>query len=403
MFLLFQSLLVYGLIVIVMTYNGFEAYTRIGTCNSFVYPPQNSTKLDKILCSPYILIPLLLLSLFTSLRYRVGVDSDTYKTIFYEILKTGNVSVTDGVEEGFIALMQICGLISSKHYFAFFIIALIQFILIYIVSIRERYLLPFLGISMILSLYYLNLVNGVRQNICVCAFAVICPLFLKRGIKYKSIFIVLTLCLMSIHKSALFILPLGILAYFLQNKVFQRKTLLTIFLFATILFDQGTSLISDELFDYANFAGYDDQRITAYYELNSLDITFGFRALILYLINVFIIYYFNDISKYFKSAYLNVMFNLFFIGEILHLLFYREFTINRMIMYFNIFTMFMISCLLFYLWIFRKKSSQYYYSFVFVFILLIMYFLYQMYDATNLIGNEYVLFKFDTLGDKLIK
>ena len=79
--LVIQSIIVYGLIIWVMTYFGKVAYRSqyplgLGNVNRYA---DSEVSLYTLFTKPYFLIPIFVFCLFAALRFRVGVDCETYK------------------------------------------------------------------------------------------------------------------------------------------------------------------------------------------------------------------------------------------------------------------------------------------------------------------------------------
>ena len=84
MSLLIQSFLVYGFMILAMMHAGIYAYHHQypdGFLGNDIYAKEKTSFLD-IITNSHFLIPILVFCLFAALRYKVGVDSVTYKEDF---------------------------------------------------------------------------------------------------------------------------------------------------------------------------------------------------------------------------------------------------------------------------------------------------------------------------------
>ncbi len=388
--IIIQSIIVYGLIIWVMTYFGKIAYK--------VQYPQGFGNIDKLankkisfmslFTKSYFVIPIFIFCFFAAVRFRVGVDCESYKNIFYSINQIGESNRKTEIEFLYILLSKITYSITHSHYLLFFILAFLEIGLYYIALAKERHALIFLGLTIMITGHYWSLMNGVRQNIAACAFVAMIPWLLNRKWYY---FIAGTLLASTMHRSALLLLPLGVFAYLCKDIKLNKYLQLVILGISFLLMNKFDNIFSESLIIFASEAGYSETEITSYTNTEATEYTFGFRMILRYVVFGITIIYSGKMYQLYKSRFFNIMYLLFFIGICLSLIFYNNFTIHRLLYYFMCFTPIIISYLIFYLWKYKKVDM------LFITIaLLTIQTLWSIYSDISSKGiNEPMLYKFD--------
>ncbi|MBQ8271282.1 MAG: EpsG family protein [Bacteroidaceae bacterium] len=385
-----QSLIVYGIIIWAMTYFGKIAYKRqypqgFGGIDKFKGKKSN---ILSILTEPYILIPILIFCLFAAVRYRVGVDCESYKAIYYEIAQYGESIRASNIEIGFKNLVKFTNTLTNSHYLFFFILAFLEIGLYYIALAKERHALIFLGLAIMITGHYWSLMNGMRQNIAACAFVAMIPWLLNKKWHY---FVAGTLLATTMHRSALLLLPLGAFAFFCKKRIPNKYLQLGIIGICFLLMNKFDNIFTIELMQFAGEAGYGEEEIEAYTALEATEYTFGFRMILQYAVFCIAVFYSKKMCKFYNSKVFNTMYNLFFIGICLSLVFYNNFTIKRILYYFSCFTPVIISYYMFYLWKNKKNLIL-----VISIALLVVQTLWSIYSDISSKGiNEPMLYKFD--------
>lgn len=351
--LILQSILVYGFVIWVMTYFGNIAYK----CQY----PQGFGRLDTvegknrslaiIFTKNYFLIPILVFSFFAAVRFQVGVDCETYKEIFYDLGRFGESLRGENIEEGFVFLSKLTYNITGAHYLLFFILAFLQIGLYYIALQKDRQALKFLGIAIFIGGHYWSLMNGMRQNIAACAFVAMIPLLLDKKWSYL---VIGTLLAMTMHRSALLIAPLAVVAYLCRNKILNKYLQLGLLVACFFMMNKFNGIFSDSILDFATQAGYDSDEIEVYTNLEATEYKFGLRMILQYVVFGIAVWYSDKMYCMYNSRIFNTMYNLFFIGICLKLLFYNNFTVGRLIYYLVCFTPVILSYFMFYLWKTKK-------------------------------------------------
>lgn len=341
-----------------------------------------------MLTKSYYAIPILVFCILSAIRLRVGVDCETYKDIFYEIiLYNGESIIAPDIEEGFTLLAQVIAFFTDTHYLFMFVLAFLQISFLYYAFRKENYIIFYLGLSIFLTGFYWSLMNGIRQNIVACAFIALLPLAMKKKWVYFAIGIIIASYM---HRSALILLPIGFVLYFTPNKIPSVKLQLIIVAISFLLMDKFENVLN-VFTDYATRLGYSDKAVDAYTSIENRNLTFGFRMWMLYLSYIIAIIYSDKMNRLFNNRLFTICYNLFFVGICLKLVFYNNFTIARLLYYLVCFAPIIVSATFFYLW--RTKNQN---MFIVMLLILIFRTFYEWYaEAQNSIFSEAYLYKFD--------
>ena len=394
MSLLIQSFLVYGFMILAMMHAGIYAYHHQypdGFLGNDIYAKEKTSFLD-IITNSHFLIPILVFCLFAALRFNVGVDCGSYKADFYDMLEEGHFK-RENYEYGYTLLAKFATLFSNKHYLIFAILSFLQISLLYYSMRKESYLLIFFGITLIFTETFHSLMNGVRQNIAACIFVAMIPLILNK--RYWIWIVPTVLVATFFHKSAIFILALSVIAYFCKEKLLNPLIQLVIVVVCFLLMDKIDDLLMQPLYELGSYGGYDEDYIENYANYISTTKDFGLRSSLNLLIYIIIILYSNKMKEFFNSEKFNTIYNLFFIGICLFLLFYNNFTINRLLFYCNILIPIVEAYFLSYLWLNRDKDKNNITIFAISIALLSIAFSYYLYTGHIDYPAEYILYKFD--------
>lgn len=360
-----------------------------GFLGNDIYAEEKSSFLDLLLNSHFI-IPILVFCLFATIRYKVGVDCETYKEDFYDILLIGKTD-RENYEYGYITLIKLTQIFTNKHYLLFAIMSFVQISLLYYSMRKESYLLMFYGLIIVLTGFYFSLMNVVRQNIAAALFVALIPVFLNK--KWWLFIIPSVIAAMLIHKSALFIIPLGIIGYLCRNRLLNINIQLILFAVSILLMNRIDMSFLSEYSTFSSLLGLDEEYILAYTEAENSTRTFGLRSIILSLNYIIAIIYSGEMNKFFNTSKFRFCYNLFFIGICLYNIFYNNVLLGRLIHYCTIFNAIILSYLLFYLWFNKNKTN----NTVLTIIIgsLIIHILYYFYESVQLFPEEFHLYKFD--------
>lgn len=345
-----------------------------------------------LLTKSYFLVPILVYCIFAAIRYKVGVDCENYKTIFYDLGQYGYSYIAPNIEPGFKFIANLVYDTTGSHYLFLFILAFLQIVFLYYAQINTTYSLKYFGIALMLTGTYAGLMNGIRQYIAACVLVAIISMILNK--KNWVWFIAATLLATLMHKSALLIILIGILSY-----VLLKKGILNIYLqfgiiaICYLLMDKIDIPFLDFISSYGEQAGYDSETIDGYTSLAATTKNFGFSSWLILLSQLVTIRYSQSMQTLNNNkASFNIIYNLFFIGVCISLLFYNNFTIERLNYYFIIFYPITLSIALFVMSNSTKKIDKH--MFYTTILILSTNFMYNLYKASTT-AHESLLYKFD--------
>lgn len=366
MFAIIQSILIYGIMVWIMTYNAKRVFVRNFVPKTF----------KQFITDKNILVPLLVFSLVAAIRWDVGVDCRSYIFGFYN--GDNENAITKG-EILFYGIQDIFKYINLSHVPFFFTIAFIQIAFIYYGIRKEPKALLFFPLMFVLYGTYWSYMNGVRQSL-VCSIFIFATLLLaeKKFIWAAAWILIATL----FHRSAYILLILGAIAY-LTRKYFINRNIQLIIL--AICYAMMGMSIGQGLGDFAKemlgFAGYEEG--TQEHLLETIfEINFGLRAYLMLLPNIIVVFFSNKIRKFYNSTHFNMMYNIYFVGLCMWLMFYGNHGIERINMYLTCF----IPVILAYAGYFfynNKRNSVYKISLYIILVLLSLRTVYDMYDSSK--------------------
>ena len=245
--------------------------------------------------------------------------------------------------------------------------------------------------GILLNFTYHSLMNGVRQNIVACAFVAMVPLILE--FKKWPWFVLCVLASALMHKSAMILLPIGLIAYFLKRNILPIPTQLALVLTCFIFMDAINMEYLELFFMLGEEAGYSAEKSEVYATQELMTKSFGSWAYMSYLTYVIVIMYSKKIQSWLNNdRVFVVMYNLFFLSVCIGLLFYNSFGIERLNYYLSIFQPIMISIMLFYTSKHKTKFNIYVHWGVIL--ALSMRLIMLFYKMAPIVGEK-TLYKFD--------
>lgn len=355
---MFQSILIYGLVLLVLYTSGKISCLR--------------TKRQQIGISFNYWetwFPIIFFSIIFGLRYDVGTDHLAY----LESYQTGI-----GIERYEYIFQYITILFRSNnlHFFwYFFLWAFIQLFSVYYALKDEKYLIPYIAISLMMGQYFIHWMNGIRQDLAACIFFYSIVFIAERKlIKY----ILCCAIAFGFHKSALILVPLYPILALGKNLTFNR-----FFQFIVLTIAFGVAITNrdylSELFPVIDFFArqmeydvYSENVIESYTDKTNAGN--GMSVRILFLINLLIIYYSPKLKEKFQNNKFTIYYNLYFWGAVLQLFFINNLLLARPFRFFRLFNMLMIAYLLYYL-IKPRLTKTHFISFCFLMFSLILLFI----------------------------
>lgn len=331
--MILQSIFIYSVVLFVLYTSGKISCKRVGG------------RIDNTSFNHWeSWFPILFFSVIFGLRYDVGTDHLSY----LESYQTGN-----DIERYEYIFQNVTIFFNSLelHYFWYFALwAFIQMFFVYYALKDERYLMPYVAISLMMGQYFIHWMNCIRQDLASCLL-----FYSVTFISEKKLFKYILCCIIALgfHKSALLLIPLyPILSSakdFTFNRFFQFIILSCAFLIAITKKD-----FMSELFPIINYftmqldyGVYSEGVIEGY--LDKTRAGDGMSVRILFLINLLIIYYSSKMKIRFQNNKFTIYYNLYYWGAVFQLFFINNLLLARPFRYFRLFNMLMIAYLLYYL------------------------------------------------------
>lgn len=314
---------------------------------------------NKVLCigdrnNNMPILALLLFSFIFGIRYNVGIDYlrylNNYETIYAR---------RENIEIGFNFITKIFTSLDFHFSFYFTFLAFLQVFLLFY-ALRNYYKIhSYLIIAFILSSTFLNFMNGIRQEIAFCFWVLAITFIVKKKI---FPYLICVLLAVSFHISAVILLPFFLIyrnrnCYFENVKI--QLLLLLVSLFIMFYFNPVLQIF-ENLGKVSSFLGlgYDGYiRMVASGNLKFLEPSRerGIGFIVILCINVILICLSPKVKEYFKSPFLFIVYDLYFIGVLYLYLAAGSIALQRINIYFQNFYFIVGAFTLYYL---AKNSSM---------------------------------------------
>lgn len=302
------------------------------------------------------ILSILIFALICGVRYNVGVDNLSYIRQYTHLQQTGNLS-RDNFEPLFGAVANICA--SLNLHFSIFMgfWAGLQLFFVYYSMRRDKYLLPFLALFIVLGPTFLSWTNGLRQTVVICIFTFLIEYIVAHKLWHYVIGILICSC---IHKSAIILLPF----YFVFQKplYFKSRSLnISIAIVCTILgMNPGWIYMVNDLkgvlafMDYGNYA----DQLELITENADQAMAWGPARVGLYILDILAIALFPKIKEIYR---LDKRFDIYFCAFLFGTFFFNLFANTshiflRPIAYFRDFRLIIVPVCLYYLFKERRYA-----------------------------------------------
>lgn len=287
------SITVYTLVGVMLFLFGWHYNQR------FALPTEHHT-VKEFMLSWEIIASFVLFSLITGLRYHTGWDHECYIQDYVQYQNEGTLYRPD-FEPGFRLVETIFAKLGF-HYSVFFgFLGLVNIFFIYIALRKDREVIPWVGLLIMVGPYFLHLVNSLRQGIVECIFVALILLVNNR--RYL-LFLLCALLLVSIHKVALLIIPVILLAKYLSK--FENNKHLFVAYCVCFIIGQFPILISwtiNGFSDVLALLGY--HKYVRLFNTNPLyafhRCSFGAISISLIVTHLFLIYYYPKLREYYNG------------------------------------------------------------------------------------------------------
>lgn len=341
-----QSLVIYGLLIIVMYLGGRKAEIR-----QMQYPDGH------FFLSPEVFIPIIVFAFFSGVRYDVGVDHLAYVNEYEHLRIFGEYKNID-YDIGYNLVMFLFTRYQIHYVFFFLFLSFIQVVFIFWSFREERQILIYVGILLLLSFQYFFLMNGIKQGIAFCIFLYAIKFILERRV---FLYVLAILLASTIHTSALLLLPV-----YLFNPDNEREFMgakLQLLLVAITVYLGSSSIIHDFLngIDIKFITGIDfidnsikNTTLRTMQDIEFNRLTWGPTRIIEMLLNIFLILNSKQLI-YWGSNRVKLIYVLYFISILLEAMFFKFHGIMRIILYFSMLRFVIFSYLLYFL--LREKRT----------------------------------------------
>nr|MBQ5605067.1 EpsG family protein [Bacteroidales bacterium] len=300
----------------------------------------------------FMLLAVLAFSVIFGYRYGVGRDFFMYQHMFNKVLE----GLDRDCEWGFEQLMLLIHQIGWGETFFF---AITSFIPLYLVvrAVKDEpdMYVPVIAVFMLYA-FWQPTANVVRQVFAFGFFAVsIKPLQQQKWLLHYALIAIAFL----FHKSALalvIVYPIYALNRY-EAYIKDVGSQLIIFALAFLLMQFGlVEWLIDAFFNVIVLLGYADSAAFdthMYYE----DFSLGLGFIIRMSVNLMIICHSKEIKEHFKSTPVAIIYDIWFVGMILSVIFVQSMSITRMLLYFTQLAIFVMAYALEY---FRREKPDYF-------------------------------------------
>ena len=313
---------------------------------------------SRVASEPFFTIPSVLLffsfAFVFGCRWGVGVD-------YFDYLER----YLDGGSEYHEMLYGLVESFMSKNglhyafYFGFW--ALWDIVLLFYCVKDQKYIFPFLALMLMLTSTYLSMMNTVRQHAAIAVFLVSLRfIYEKKLVKY----VVCCLFAMTLHKSA--VVMFALYPILSLNNDWFKSILLQLLLFAVCFylqfyFESVVEWIERPFMWFSETMDYDkkyhvDMLFNDRWSRDRFGRNTGLGPIINFIRIVPIILYSRRMKSYYNYPLFNLIYTLWFIGELTTLLFGSSIILNRIVMYFSNVKPIMYSFFLYYC--FKSKNIQ---------------------------------------------
>lgn len=173
-----------------------------------------------------ILASIVLFAIVAGARYKTGYDHIAYYSQYVQLRDFGGFSRKD-YEISFVLISKVFAYFKIHEFFYFAFWGGLQLGLFYFAFRKNKSLLPWLALIIMLGGYFVGWMNSIRQVVVETAFIAMVP-FCTNG-KKTIIACLIALAMITIHKSAfLVVVFLGIM-WFMRNKELSRKNIFVVF------------------------------------------------------------------------------------------------------------------------------------------------------------------------------
>ena len=302
----------------------------------------------------YMVCAIALYSVVFGIRYGVGVDYFNYLDNYNS---TGYWGVSEDFEAGFNLLTELLASINAHYTVYFGVIAFLQLFFTFLALKDEYRLYPYLIFSFMIGAYWLSYSNCLRQVLAMSLW-IWAIKFIPEKKVWQHYLAIAVAC--SMHTSAVTLLLFYPIFRWKQEwfrNIKLELTLLALALGLMFLIPLQSLLKNfDVLIITAGYEAYLDSDYASH--LND-DITLGLGFVVSLAINILLIVFSNKVKEFFKSKYLNIVYDLFVIGVIWKYIFINSMLFTRASYYFVFMIILVTAFTMYYA---RQKNKPLFYA-----------------------------------------
>ena len=335
----------------------------------------------------WMILAILIYSIVFGMRYGVGMDHLAYLEDYQQLFFTGVDSQYEDTEIGFRFIRDT--LAKGGFHFAFYfgLIAFLQLWLVFKAVKKDRFIYPYLVIAFFLGCIWLTYSNGLRQQLAFAIFAY--SLIFVENKKQLPIHYLVLLLALSMHNSAALLFIIAPLLLFKAEWFSNIKIQYALFAVAIVLGDlpqiedwlmsmEGNFGVLEDYMEDTGYNGYFEYEDGEGIYIESKSKGVGYFLTLLR--NIVLVYFSTETKKYnSNNKFVTYMYNLSFIGILLHYAFKNSQLIQRVNYYFYGCAYIFSAYILHYLY---NKNRRAFWLLLVLYILTFIGVLYRMYDNT---------------------
>lgn len=178
-----------------------------------------------------IVVSILLFAIVAGARYKTGYDYIAYYNQ-YNWLCEYNCFRRKDYEIGFEIISKVFAFFKAHVFFYFTFWGGLQISLFYFAFRKNKNLLPWLALIIMLGGYFVGWMNSIRQVVVECAFIALIPFCTNRN--KLAIACLISIGFMTIHKSAFLVAIFLCIMWLMRNVALSRKTTISIFMLCVL-------------------------------------------------------------------------------------------------------------------------------------------------------------------------
>lgn len=151
-----------------------------------------------------ILMAMLIYVAVSSVRWLTSWDYNMYYTYYVSMQSVGEFS-RENFEPGFELVTKLMARSGLHFAFYFGFWAALQIVLLYYALRHRKFLLPWIGLCVLLGPYYIQWMNSIRQTVLECLLVLLVELIVRRKL---WLYMLISLLALTLHKMALLLIPL---------------------------------------------------------------------------------------------------------------------------------------------------------------------------------------------------